>query len=168
MGLRLPYGVGQAAAALLLATLPVSRPAAEELGPFDYYGWEDWLQPEPPLPEGIIGTIRPQSDAPAVRRVNTMRDVFKALEACWRPPSADSFSGQELTVRISFKRSGEVLGRPLVTYYKAGPHGNQREPFSRSIHEAFERCTPLPFTESFGAAIAGRIFAFRFIDARPM
>ena len=32
----------------------------------------------------------------------------------------------------------------------------------------FERCTPLPFTDSLCGAIAGRPFIFRFVDAQPM
>ena len=69
---------------------------------------------------------------------------------------------------MSFRRNGEVLGQPRITYYKAGTEPDQREPFTRSVREAFVQCTPLPVTESLGRAIAGRIFTFRFIDARPM
>jgi hypothetical protein len=129
---------------------------------------QEQYEPPPGLPESLRGTIRPQADASPVRRVDTIRDVFRALQACWQPPSGSGFSGQELTVRFSFKRSGELLGKPRITYYKAGTEADQREPFTRAVREAFERCTPLPFTESFGRAIAGRIFAFRFVDARPM
>jgi len=163
-----PSGARAAIAALLLATASASVAAAQD-GPFRWP--DDWYEPyEPPpsLPEGIQGVVRPDSNAVPPRRINTLREVFRALQACWRPPGGSGYSGQEITLRLSFKRSGEVLGRPRITYYKAGTQGEQREPFTRSVREAFERCTPLPFTESFGAAIAGRIFAFRFVDARPM
>ncbi|WP_134495585.1 hypothetical protein [Microvirga pakistanensis] len=169
MGRTWAAGARTATAALLLATASVSVAAAQEDGPL---GWRDeWYEPyEPPpsLPEGIQGVVRPDPNAAAPQRINTLREVFQALQACWRPPGGSGYSGQEITLRLSFKRDGAVLGKPRITYYKPGTEGEQREPFTRSVREAFERCTPFPFTESFGAAIAGRIFAFRFVDARPM
>jgi hypothetical protein len=142
---------------------------AQGLSPFDDPDErQERLEPPNSLPEGLSGTVRPRTGASPVRRVNRIRDVFEALQACWRPPAGSGFSGQEITLRLSFKRNGDVLGQPRITYYKAGSQPELRDPFTRSVREAFERCTPLPFTESFGAAVAGRIFAFRFIDARPM
>jgi hypothetical protein len=61
-----------------------------------------------------------------------------------------------------------VLGEPHVTYYKAGSASGGRAGFVRAVRDAFERCTPLPFTPAFGAAIAGRPFTFRFSDTRPL
>jgi hypothetical protein len=151
--------------ALLFAT--ASAAAAQEDGLFRRHD-DDWYEPPPSLPEGVRGTVRPDANAAQPQRINTLRQVFQALQACWRPPGGSGYSGQEITLRLSFKRNGEVLGKPRITYYKAGTEREQREPFTRSVREAFERCTPFPFTESFGAAIAGRIFAFRFVDARPM
>lgn len=130
--------------------------------------WEEPFEPPPSLPEGLMGTMRPKPDAPSPQQINRIKDVFDAIQACWQPPGGSSFSGQEITLRLSFKRNGEVLGKPRITYYKAGAQPEQREAFTRSVQDAFERCTPLPFTESFGRAIAGRIFAFRFSDTRPM
>jgi len=156
-------------AALLLSAASASAAAAQADGLF--LGQDDWYEPyEPPpsLPEGIQGLVRPDSNAARPHRINTIREVFQALQACWRPPQGSGYSGQEMTLRLSFRRNGEVLGKPRITYYKPGTEGERRDSFARSVREAFERCTPFPFTESFGAAIAGRIFAFRFVDARPM
>ncbi len=156
-------------AAFLILAVSGSPAAAQELSPFgDSNEWQEPLEPPPSLPEGSIGTVRPRPDASTIRQVARIRDVFEALQACWQPPQGSGFSGQEITLRLSFKRNGEVLGKPHITYYKAGTQPDQREPFTRSVQEAFQRCTPLPFTESFGRAIAGRIFAFRFSDTRPM
>jgi hypothetical protein len=156
-------------AALLLATAAASPLAAQEDSPFgDPDERQQQLEPPLPLPEGMIGTVRPKADAAPVRSVNRIRDIFEAVQACWRPPSGSGYSGQEVTLRMSFKRNGEVLGQPRITYYKAGTQDEQREPFTRSVREAFERCTPLPFTDRLGGAVAGRPFIFRFIDSRPM
>jgi hypothetical protein len=128
---------------------------------------EDHFEPPLSLPEGIIGNVRP---GPGLRpdRIDRIRDVFLTLRACWQPPRGSGFSGQELTIRLSFKRSGEVLGSPRITYYNPGGGTDDRAAFARAVRNAFERCTPLPFTARFGAAIAGRPFTFRFIDSRPL
>ncbi len=169
MNTRRSYGARRTAATLLLATAFAHPLAAQEESPFgDPDERQEQLEPPIPLPEGLRGTVRPQANASPVGRVDRIRDVFLAIQACWRPPSGSGFSGQELTLRLSFKRNGELLGQPRITYYKAGTEAEQREPFTRSVREAFERCTPLPFTQGLGSAVAGRPFVFRFIDARPM
>ncbi len=172
MAFSLSYPARRAIAALLLLLAGASPVAAQGLSPFDDPDDPDERQEqlEPPLslPEGLGATIRPNPEARSVSRVNSIADVFAAIQACWRPPAGSGYSGQEITLRMSFKRNGEVLGQPRITYYKAGTVADQREPFTRSVREAFTRCTPLPVTESLGRAIAGRIFTFRFIDARPM
>lgn len=164
-----PFGARATIVALLCAAAGATAAVAQEDGLFSRPDeWYEPYEPPPSLPEGIQGVVRPDLSAAAPPRINTIRDVFQALQACWRPPGGSGYSGQEITLRLSFKRNGDVLGKPRITYYKPGTQGEQREPFTRSVREAFERCTPFTFTESFGAAIAGRIFAFRFVDARPM
>jgi len=164
-----PSGARRTTAALLLFVALVAPLAAQEFLPFgDPDERQELLEPPLTLPESINGIVRRRDDALPVRRINRIGEVFQALQACWRLPAGSGFSGQELTLRLGFKRNGEVLGQPRITFYKAGSDRGQREPFTRSVREAFERCAPLPFTESFGAAVAGRPFTFRFVDARPM
>lgn len=165
---RGPWGLGLPVLLLALHAAP-SPLSAEDFSPSDgQILSEPEVEPWRTLPEGLPGTVRPRGDASVSGRVDRISEVFQAIQGCWRRPAGSGYSGQEITLRISFKRNGEVLGEPRITYYKAGTQPEQREAFTRSVREAFERCTPLPFTESFGAAIAGRIFAFRFVDARPM
>ncbi|MGO4571138.1 hypothetical protein [Microvirga sp. 2TAF3] len=158
----------RATAALVLAMAFLGPVSAQAFSPFDD---EDdrprLLEPPPSLPESINGIVRPGSGERA-RTIDTLSGVFRALQACWQPPAGSGFSGQEITLRIAFRRNGEVLGQPRITYYRAGSNPDQREPFTRSVREAFVRCTPLPFTEKLGAAVAGRLFTFRFSDTRPM
>lgn len=164
----LPSRARRAVVALLLAAVPLSAAAQEAIFlPGRDEETED-REPLPSLPQGLTGTIRPLADSEPVRRIETIRGVFLAIQACWRPPRGSGYSGQELTIRMSFKRNGELLGQPRITYYRAGTSLEQREPFTRSVREAFERCTPLPFTEALGGAVAGRPFVFRFVDSRPM
>jgi hypothetical protein len=165
----LPSRARRSAVAFLLVAVVAHSAAAQELSPFgDPDERQERLEPPLSLPEGLRGIVRPHADASPIRRISRIGEVFQAIQACWRPPAGSGFSGQELTLRMSFKRSGEVLGQPRITFYKAGTEAEQREPFTRSIRQAFERCAPLPFTESLGAAVAGRPFVFRFVDSRPM
>jgi hypothetical protein len=125
------------------------------------------LDPGPSLPQSANGVTRRGEDEKRVTRVDTIRDVFRALRACWQPVGLRA-TGQEITVQFAFKRNGEILGQPKITYYKPGGQEDDREAFTRSVREAFVRCAPLPFTETFGGAVAGRLFTFRFIDAVPL
>jgi hypothetical protein len=157
-----PRRPGLALAAGLAAALAASGAAAQ--GPVE----EDPRFEEPPtLPESLNGTVR-RRDGAAPARVERIRDVFAAIQACWRPAPGSGFSGQEMTVRLAFKRSGEVLGQPRTTFYRAGTEASRREAFADSIRSAFQRCTPLPFSERLGAAVAGRPFTFRFVDSRSL
>ncbi len=172
--MRRPGSTSQARrlAAPLFLVAGFSLPAVAQDGEFSPFGDPDERreQLEPPLtsPDVPRGTVWRYEDAPRVSRVDRIRDVFRAIEACWQPPAGSGYSGQEITLRIAFKRNGEVLGMPKITYYRAGTEAEQREPFTRSVREAFVRCTPLPFTEGLGGAVAGRPFLFRFVDSRPM
>ncbi|HEY8383507.1 MAG TPA: hypothetical protein VIL09_15270 [Microvirga sp.] len=146
----------------LLAALAlcIAGPAAAQVEEDDRY-----LEDPLPLPESRNGVVRPRGGA-RLDRIDRIDQVYLAVQACWQPQNRST--GQEITLRMSFKRSGEVLGQPRITYYKAGGDPDQREAFTRSVREAFQRCTPLPFTDRFGAATAGRPFTFRFVDTIPL
>jgi hypothetical protein len=134
----------------------------------DWDSRQEFLEPPLTLPEGIIGVIRP-GDGARPARLDRIKDVFDTIRACWQSPGGSEYSGQELSIRLSFKRNGEVLGKPRITYYKPGRgSADRRDAFTQSVREAFEHCAPLPFSDSLGGALAGRPFVFRFIDARPL
>ncbi|HEX2556654.1 MAG TPA: hypothetical protein VHL98_23410 [Microvirga sp.] len=162
--------------ALLVPAGVLSGPAAAQLLRYDEFG----LYPGPqlpsetyryrerrPLPESISGVVRP-GPADRLGRVDRIREVFEAVRACWRPPGDGGYTGEEITLRLAFRRTGEVLGEPRITYYRPGSEPERRAAFTRAVREAFERCTPLPFTPAFGAAVAGRPFTIRFSDTRPL
>lgn len=148
-------------APLLALALPASARAQ--------FWWEDPRYQAPPaLPESINGVVRPGAGE-RLPRVDRIREVFQALQACWDPPRGSSGpTGEEITVRLAFRRNGEVLGEPRVTYRKPGSDPEHGAAFTRAVREAFARCTPLPFTPAFGAAVAGRPFTVRFSDTRPL
>jgi hypothetical protein len=126
-----------------------------------------YLDPPPSLPQSLNGVLRASETRAANRPLDTIRDVFAALRGCWRPPARpEGPTGMEVTVRLSFRRDGTVLGKPRITYYRAGGDRSQVQAFQMSIEAALRDCTPLPFTEGLGSAIAGRPLTLRFVDDR--
>ncbi|HXW23871.1 MAG TPA: hypothetical protein VEK73_03915 [Xanthobacteraceae bacterium] len=108
-----------------------------------------------------------KKDAPE-HRLNTIRDMFAALRACWVPPAKDvARAGTQMSVRLSFKRNGEPMGAPRVTYVSPGTPPDVRQTYLDAVTGALKRCTPLPFSRGLGGALAGRPIAIRFIDDRP-
>jgi hypothetical protein len=108
------------------------------------------------------------ADKPAdEHKLNTIRDLFAALRACWVPPPDDQERpGMQMSVRLSFKRTGEMIAAPRVTYTSPDAPPETRNVYHDAITAALERCTPLPFTAGLGGALAGRPIAIRFVDDR--
>jgi hypothetical protein len=101
--------------------------------------------------------------------LNTIQEVFRALEACWIPPDLDHAKpGMQITVLLSFKRSGDLNGEPRITYETPSASEPQRLAYRLALAQAITRCTPLPFTEALGKALAGRPMTMRFIDRRNL
>lgn len=126
------------------------------------------------LHEGASSTVQDNGADPAHSRksaapLNTIAEVFAALEACWIPPSLDQArAGMQITVLLSFKRSGELLGKPRITYETPNASQDERLSYRVAVAQALRRCTPLPFTDALGNALAGRPFTMRFIDNRKL
>ena len=98
--------------------------------------------------------------------LNTLIDVRDAIGRCWKwPPLREVRQGMQLTIRLSFKSSGEIFGAKL-TYQTLDVSDEERRMYYGALLEALNLCSPLPVSESLGAAIAGRPFTFRFIDNR--
>jgi hypothetical protein len=107
------------------------------------------------------------SDKEAARKLDSIRDLFAALRACWVPPAADDAKpGMQMSVRFSFKRSGEIIGTPRITYVTPDTPSDVRDRYHDAITQALARCTPMPFTSGMGGAVAGRPIAIRFVDNR--
>jgi hypothetical protein len=66
------------------------------------------------------------------------------------------------TAIVSFNRGGAILGHPRITYESENASDNDRLQYRIAVMEALQRCTPLPFTEALGSAVAGRPFAVPF------
>ena len=102
-------------------------------------------------------------------KVDTIRDLFAALRGCWLAPDRDDERHDlQMSVRFAFKRNGEIIATPRVTYASPGIAPQTREKYLDAIHAALQRCTPLHFSAGLGGAIAGRPIAIRFVDNRNL
>ena len=131
-------------------------------------------QPQYPFPLGenlqltINSTVEKQGEpVDPDRKIDTIRAMFAALRACWRPPAVDkAHDGMQMSVRFAFNRDGGIIAEPRVTYTTPGIDDDIRKTYRNAIKDALDRCTPLPFSRGMGGAIAGRPIAVRFVDNR--
>ena len=120
-----------------------------------------------------IQTVPPKDDAAKYVRpdhdLDTIGDLFAELRSCWSPPPADAArEGMQMSVRFSFKRSGEIIGAPRMTYATAGVSPDIRETYLKAINASLDACVPLKFTGGLGGALAGRPIAIRYVDNREL
>jgi hypothetical protein len=124
----------------------------------------------PPVGQGLLVTVASlmnEGGRAPEGPINSLRELFAALQTCWEPPPLqESIPGMEMSVRFSFKRTGELVAPPRVTYTESKADAQTRRVYGRAIDATLERCTPMPFSEQMGAAIAGRPISVRFIDNR--
>lgn len=107
--------------------------------------------------------VRPDHD------LDTIGDLFAALRSCWSPPPAEiAREGMQMSVRFSFKRSGEIIASPRITYATAGVPADIRTAYLKAINASLDACMPLKFTGGLGGALAGRPIAIRYVDNREL
>ena len=100
-------------------------------------------------------------------KVNSIAEMFARLKHCWKSPTLRAGDpGMQITVLLSFKRNGEILGRPRITFESQTASDDERIIYRTAVMETLQRCAPMPFTDSMGGAIAGRPLTMRFDDRR--
>ena len=92
--------------------------------------------------------------------VDTIKEMSDAIYACWKPPAGTA--GMSLTLQFSLRRNGTLIGKPRATYSDLGTDTQLSRAFVASILKALDDALPLPFSDSMGGAIAGRMLAPRF------
>jgi hypothetical protein len=120
-----------------------------------------------------IKTVPAQEDAAKYQKpdhdLDTIGDLFAELRSCWTPPQAESAKeGMQMTVRFSFKRSGDMIGSPRLTFATVGAATDVRDTYLKAINSSLDACMPLKFTGGLGGAIAGRPIAIRYVDNREL
>ena len=120
-----------------------------------------------------IQTEPSQEDAAKYQKpdhdLDTIADLFAELRSCWSPPPADAArANMQMSVRFSFKRSGEIIASPRLTYATAGVSTDIRATYFKAITTSLDACMPLKLTSGLGGAIAGRPIAIRYVDNRQL
>jgi hypothetical protein len=120
-----------------------------------------------------IQTEPSQEDAAKYQKpdhdLDTIADLFAELRSCWSPPPADAArANMQMSVRFSFKRSGEIIASPRLTYATAGVSTDIRSTYFNAITTSLDACMPLKLTSGLGGAIAGRPIAIRYVDNRDL
>jgi hypothetical protein len=120
-----------------------------------------------------IESVPPHDDAAKYQKpdhdLDTLADLFAELRSCWAPPPAESArEGMQMSVRFSFKRSGEIIASPRMTYATAGAAADTRDTYLKAINASLDACVPLKFTSGLGGALAGRPIAIRYVDNREL
>jgi hypothetical protein len=120
-----------------------------------------------------IESVPSRDDAAKYRKpdhdLDTIGDLFAALRSCWSPPPADDArEGMQMSVLFSFKRSGEIIAPPRVTYATRNVPQQTRDTYRKAITASLDACVPLKFTGGLGGALAGRPIAIRYVDNRDL
>jgi hypothetical protein len=120
--------------------------------------------------EGMQLTLGTRAAADAKKpdgELNTIRDLFTALRACWTPPAPErAHPGMQMSLRFALNRSGGMIGEPRVTFATREVSQDTRDLYRDALTRSLQACMPLPITRSFGGAIAGRPISVRVIDNR--
>jgi hypothetical protein len=120
-----------------------------------------------------IETVPSKDDAPKYQKpdhdLDSIGDLFAQLRTCWSPPPAESArEGMQMSVRFSFKRSGEIIASPRMTFATSGAPADIRDTYFKAINASLNACMPLKFTDGLGGALAGRPIAIRYVDNREL
>jgi hypothetical protein len=120
-----------------------------------------------------IQTVPAQEDAAKYHKpdhdLDTIADLFAELRSCWTPPLAEAAkAGMQMTVRFSFKRSGDMIGPPRVTYATEGVPADVRDTYFKAISASLDACVPLKFSGGLAGALVGRPIAIRYVDNREI
>lgn len=117
---------------------------------------------EPLLAASLAAALRiaaPQTPA------DTLAALGQALTACFEAPAGSA--GSQITVLVSLRRDGTVLGQPRITFSHLVGNQDQRRLFVAAALGALKACTPVAVTPGLGGAIAGRPFSVRFVGGSP-
>jgi hypothetical protein len=99
----------------------------------------------------------------AAQVIDSLDAVGPYLDLCvTRELRAQGFGPRAVTLRLSFRRDGTIIGNPVVTYSRPTRGEPDQERFIKLMTAAFRSCAPLPFSTALGAAIAGKIFTFNY------
>ncbi len=122
-------------------------------------------QPDVAYKPDEVDQIAVHSAAPggAAAELNSPSDTARFLRGCWKPPQGAAFDGLLMDVSFAFDRGGALRSTPNITFFSPGAPEAARMLYGQTVREAIIRCSPLPFSASFGRLMARHLLAVRFI-----
>jgi len=103
------------------------------------------------------------------RPLDSIGEMYATLRGCWVPPPEQAARhGMQYTIRFAFKRDGELVAPPRVTYSSHDAPAEVRDIYRDAVNAALSRCMPLHFSKGMSGAVAGRPIAIRFVDDRTL
>jgi hypothetical protein len=127
--------------------------------------------PEPLYPLNQVPVLKveghAQAPAPLDRDhpVDRLYDLGPLLSKCLQMPD-EVRPGMQVTLKLAFKRNGELLAEPRFTYTTHEASDEQKKIYRAAALDMLKRCTPLPITAALGNAIAGRPFVVPITETR--
>jgi hypothetical protein len=116
--------------------------------------------------EGHAGPPQPLDRDHPISRINELGPLLsKCLEL---PPDGEAQAGMQLTLKLAFKRDGELLADPRFTYTTHDAAEKAKAAYHDAALDMLKHCTPLPITDTFGGAIAGRPFVVAIKETRDL
>ena len=114
--------------------------------------------------EGHVGPSEPLDRDHPADRLNELGPLLsKCLEL---PPDDEARAGMQVTLKLAFKRNGELLAEPRFTYITREAPAEAKGAYHDAAMNMLRRCTPLPVSDALGNAIAGRPFVIPIRETR--
>jgi hypothetical protein len=116
--------------------------------------------------QGHVGPPEPLDRDRPVDRINELGPLLsKCLEL---PPDDEAQAGMQLSLKLAFKRDGELLADPRFTYISHDAPEKVKAAYQAAALDMLKHCTPLPITDKFSGAIAGRPFVVAIKETRDL
>ncbi len=131
--------------------------------------------PEVPFPLNQVPVLKvqghtgppepPDRDHP----VNRIYELAPLLSKCLElPPEDEAQAGMQLSLKLAFKRDGELLADPRFTYTTHDAPEKVKAAYHEAALDMLKHCAPLPITDKLGSAIAGRPFVVAIRETREL
>lgn len=115
----------------------------------------------------VTGHAGPPEPVDRDKPANRLDEMGPILSKCLQlPPDDEAHTGMRVTLKLAFKRDGELLGEPRFTYISHDAPADVKAAYHHAAMAMLERCMPLPVTERLGRAIAGRPFVIPIVETR--
>lgn len=96
---------------------------------------------------------------------STLQGMWAALGACSGKAKIPAEAvGSEVTVLLTMKRDGSLLGQPRITHSRLVGDETSQKDYLASVLGALAACFPLQITDGLGGAVAGRPLRYRIVS----